>query len=276
MGNRAETGDGADSVAAAPTSAAQDAPLAGAGLHDLRSERLVDLGELSVLIAHEVNGCLAALRLHLTAAQALAASAHARLEPEASRRLAEALDGANECSDRIAGLMDAIQRYGRPEPVRLERVQLDEVARVALRLTAPLIARAGQLELALKPTAPVAGHQSGLVQVAVNLLRNAADALCETQRPHDSRCVTITTDSDATSAILRVQDNGPGMAPELQARVMEPYFTTKSAERGWGLGLAICKEIVAAHGGELRLDSTPGGGTRVEARLPLAPRLDAG
>lgn len=253
------------------TSGLEEGPEAGDNAHNLRCQRLMSLGELSAQIAHEINGCLAAMRLHLAAAAAL----DTRRGPAAhggrpSSSLRESLDGATECADRIAGLVDEIRRFGRPDAARAEPVSLDDVARAALRLMGPSIARTTRVDVRMEPTTPVFGHRDRLVQVVVNLLRNAIDALEACGRPYDARHVVVSTRSDGDHAILCVQDDGPGVPTEVRARVFEPYFTTKGAEHGTGLGLSISLAIVQAHGGDLRLDDVPGGGTRAEVRLPIA------
>jgi signal transduction histidine kinase len=68
-----------------------------------------------------------------------------------------------------------------------------------------------------------------------------------------------------------VEDDGCGIAPEIQGRVFDPFFTTKPVGVGTGLGLGIAYQIVKSHGGEIRLDSEPGRGTRVRVRLPVDP-----
>lgn len=239
----------------------------------LRNERLVTLGELSGQIAHEINGCLAALRLHLTTAEALGArdrTPPGRAAPGPSSRIS--LGDASACVDRIAELVDEIRRFGRPDAMSPEPVALDEVATAALRLMGPWIARTARTELRIEATAAVLGHRGRVVQVVLNLLHNAVDALETCGRPYDARCITISTRSDARDAVLCVQDNGPGIPIELRARVFEPYFTTKGPEQGTGLGLSISRQIVSAHGGELRLDDVAGGGTCAVVRLPIAAR----
>lgn len=230
----------------------------------LRKERLVSLGEMSGQVAHEINGCLAALRLHLAAAEA-----HETHHPAPRAALAD----ASACVDRIAGLVDEIRRFGRPDELR-QPVAMDEVARAALRLMGPWIARTARTDLRIETTPPVMGHRGRLVQVAFNLLRNAAEALDACGRPYDARCIVVATHADGHHAVLSVQDDGPGIPEDLRARAFEPYFTTKSTEHGTGLGLSIAHDIVVAHGGELRLDDVPGGGTRAVVRLPIASRGD--
>ena len=68
-----------------------------------------------------------------------------------------------------------------------------------------------------------------------------------------------------------MNDSGPGMAPQVRARAMEPFFTTKPAGQGMGLGLFLTKSVAEQHGGRLEIDSTPGQGTRAWLMLPLDP-----
>lgn len=267
VGNNAET-----SGVAANSDAVTEVPL------NADRDRLVSLGALSGHIAHEINGCLAALRLHLGVVEVLHTGG-ATHPPSAAGAVADrspveptvrtTLEGAGACVDRIAELVDEIRRFGRPDPAKPEPIRLDDIARGALRLLGPWVASAVRTEVRLEPTVSVMGHRGRLVQVVVNLLRNAIDALEDSGRPQDARHILITTAATGDHAVLCVQDDGPGIPDDLRAHVFERYFTTKGPERGTGLGLAIARDIVVAHGGELRLEPAPGGGTRAVMRLPV-------
>lgn len=235
---------------------------------DWQRDRLVALGQLSANFAHEINGCLAALGLHLGEAQAIADRAGDDSEPWA--RVQTRLAGVAECANRIAELVDELRRFGRPDAAALEPVQLDDVVRAALKLTSPLIGRVARSEIALGRPTPVLGRPSALIQIVVNLLRNAADALGELSRSNAGNQIVVSTREQNGEAIIRVEDNGPGIAPELLARLPTRYLSTKPSDMGTGLGLAICQDIAVAHGGSLHLDSARGSGTRVEIRLPIA------
>jgi two-component system NtrC family sensor kinase len=112
------------------------------------------------------------------------------------------------------------------------------------------------------------GDPHQLQQVLINLLTNAQQALRTVPGP---RKVTVTTQYDpALSRItLAVADTGPGIPPVLQARIFEPFFTTKPPGLGTGLGLALCREIVAAHAGTLGVTSVPGHGATFQMTLPV-------
>ena len=114
----------------------------------------------------------------------------------------------------------------------------------------------------------VLGNESRLAQVFLNLLTNAVQSLTDTQRPND---VVITTWAKRESVVVvEVQDSGMGIPSELQSAIFEPLFTTKP--EGSGLGLALCKELIASEGGELSVESIPGSGTRFTVALRAAPR----
>ncbi len=97
-------------------------------------------------------------------------------------------------------------------------------------------------------------------QVLLNLYLNAIESM------NNGGCLSVSVSKDKKGVILRVSDNGCGIAQEYLAHVFDPYFTTKST--GTGLGLAIVNNIVEAHGGHIRIESQVGHGTMVEVRLP--------
>ncbi len=110
----------------------------------------------------------------------------------------------------------------------------------------------------------VDGDRQRLGQVLLNLLSNA-----HKYTPAGGQ-ITVRLSRRAREAVCSVEDDGPGIAPEDLSRVFEPLYTTKPRGQGTGLGLPIVREIVAAHGGKVRLDSRPGAGTTAVVLLPAA------
>jgi two-component system NtrC family sensor kinase len=106
-----------------------------------------------------------------------------------------------------------------------------------------------------------------LRQVVVNLIVNAIHATGA------AGSVRVATERRGRQALLSVEDDGPGILPEIRARLFEPFFTTKPVGQGTGLGLYVSYEIVRSHGGEIRVDSEPGRGSRFEVRLPLGREI---
>jgi signal transduction histidine kinase len=111
----------------------------------------------------------------------------------------------------------------------------------------------------------VVADEAQLTQVFENLTRNAVQAM------GDDGCLRVSASAVDGRVHALVEDNGPGIPDADRARVFEPLFTTKA--KGMGLGLALCKRIVEAYGGEIRIDSVPGEGTTVHVTLPAASTL---
>jgi polar amino acid transport system substrate-binding protein len=114
---------------------------------------------------------------------------------------------------------------------------------------------------------PVRGSFQRLEQVIINLIQNACQALTD-----KSQGILIATmlDDPGEHVVIRVQDEGAGIPPADLARIREPFFTTKQASGGLGLGLSISARIVEEHGGAMRFTSQPGSGTTVEITLPCS------
>jgi len=125
-----------------------------------------------------------------------------------------------------------------------------------------------KVSTALDPQLPaVMAYADRLVQMLSNLIINAADAT--SGLPAHAGRIAITTRQADGGVELRVEDNGCGLSPDVAARAFEPLFTTKPAGRGTGLGLPLCRTVVASHGGRIRLEPLPGGGVRATVWLPL-------
>jgi len=112
----------------------------------------------------------------------------------------------------------------------------------------------------------IEGDAGNLSNVLMNLCLNAMDAM-----PNGGTLTLRTTTPEPGWVGLAVQDDGEGMTPEIQARVLEPFFTTKPIGKGTGLGLSMSHGVIKAHGGRLTLSSQPGQGTVVDLRLPRIP-----
>jgi signal transduction histidine kinase len=143
------------------------------------------------------------------------------------------------------------------------------VVRTTLELIEPDL-RARQIRLAaeLPEAAPVSGDPTELSQVALNLVLNARDSLKQVE--HTNKTITVRILRDTGWVVLEVTDNGAGIASEHQARLFEPFFTTRPVGEGLGLGLSICHELVTRHQGRIEVESQEGRGARFRVRLPAA------
>jgi signal transduction histidine kinase len=145
----------------------------------------------------------------------------------------------------------------------MQMADINVIAREAVELTRPpwKVRPNVQVEEDLHPVPPVRGNPVDLRRVITNLIFNAVEALGE-----QGGRVTVQTEAEGAVVRCSVEDTGPGIPLELQARLFQPYFTTKAS--GTGLGLFGAQKIVLAHGGNLTFYSEVGRGTRFNIELP--------
>jgi len=99
----------------------------------------------------------------------------------------------------------------------------------------------------------------------VNLLLNAVDAI----QKSDNKTIIISTEMNTKSAIIKVQDNGPGIPKEIKGKIFEPFFTTKKVGKGTGLGLSVSHGIITRLNGQIKVKSEKGNGTTFIIELPI-------
>jgi len=225
-----------------------------------RAERFRALLEMSAGIAHEIRNPLASIR---GAAQELDASA---LPGEDDRRLMQVV--LRE-SDRLDKIVSEFLEYASDRPVDLALLNVPELlAEVETLLRAREEGKAAVFSLEAPPTLVAKGAPDQLKQVFLNLGLNALEA-CGAGGQIQIRCAPATSPIDPRPGIrIEFEDNGPGIPKEDMNRLFSPFFTTKP--RGTGMGLAIARKIVTAHGGTINLDSEPGKGTTARVWIPAS------
>ena len=163
--------------------------------------------------------------------------------------------------------MGNLKEYGRDDRFKRESVaDANEVVHLSASILSHLISsstRRFRLELG-EGLPRVRGSARQLEQVVINLIQNALLALPDAE--HGVQVVT-SLDPDSGQVLIRVADEGNGIPPEIAARIMEPFFTTRLDKGGTGLGLAISSTIVKEHGGSIEFTSEPGKGTTFTVRL---------
>jgi len=219
------------------------------------AEKLAAIGELAARIAHEIRNPVTAAR---SLAQQLAREPGTAGGAE-HRLILEELE-------RVERQMGQLLRFARRDELRLEPVDLGELARATLGALRPRLEAAGIAAALEAPPGVVArADRDKLREVLVNLLENARDALATSPSP---RRVTVAVRNGEVGASLSVTDNGPGVLADALPRLFEPFFSTKQS--GTGLGLAIARHAVEAHGGTIVAAPGEGAGLTVRVTLPLA------
>ena len=228
-----------------------------------RATRAITLGQLMASIAHEVNQPLTALIANAGAGLRWLAGAKPRLG-HARRALTRIARDGNRASEVIARIRALVRRADTERnPLHLNGVIEAVIALLKTELRRHKITVKTRLAGTLPP---VRGDRVQLQQVLLNLIMNAIESMGAVAAR--TRLLTIATKFDAAGVSIKVKDRGVGLDEASLERVFEPFYTTKP--QGMGIGLAISRSIVEAHGGQLWATRNRGPGATFEFRLPTA------
>jgi PAS domain S-box-containing protein len=225
--------------------------------------RVALLGELSGTLAHELNQPLAAILANARAAQRMLACEDLNV-PEFRAILDDIVS-----DDRRAGaVIQRVRALIRKDETELQPVPPNDLVTDVLELAhSDLIQRAVAVSTRLAPTLPtVHADRVQLQQVLLNLIVNACDAMAD--HPPGTRVLVITTAARGSAVRISISDSGTGITTEPIDAVFQPFVTSK--RQGLGLGLAICRSIVDAHGGRMWAVNNRGGGATFHVLLPEA------
>lgn len=223
----------------------------------LRSEKLASLGRLSAGIAHEIGNPLGVIKGYI---EILA------------RGYSEGFELKDYCKrieteiERINRIILELLNYSRISPNNLSEVNLNHVIKEAISLTTlQKPAQKIYLNLKLEDTLPtIKANYHQMVQVMVNLILNAKDALPEGGE------ITISTLSSGENILVKISDTGIGIKEEDLPKIFDPFYTTKDPGKGTGLGLAITHRIIESFGGKINVKSQLGKGTTFTIILPAS------
>jgi two-component system NtrC family sensor kinase len=229
----------------------------------VRTERLAAIGKMAAMITHEVRNPLSSIGLNTELLEEELGEGERSGE---ARALCRAIQAE---VDRLTDITETYLHFARLPKPKLHEEALSSIVKSLIDFERePMSLRGVKLEAQLADDLPqVVVDDAQIRQALLNLLLNAADAVAEigggavrvTTRLGDEGCVEVV-----------VEDDGPGIDPELSGKIYDPFFSTK--EGGTGLGLALTHQIVRDHGGAIQVDSRPGHGARFTVSLPTAAR----
>ena len=231
--------------------------------HLIQAERMSLAGQMVSAVAHEVATPLSVVA---NIAEML------RLDAEPDSREAADLGKIVTQARRIAEMMRSLLNFVRQSPAQYRPVDLPQLARETLELMRYELRKA-RIETcveAVPATPPVWGDAAQLQQVLLNLLTNAMQAMKSGGRITVRIGAAENRVGEPNAVALAVEDTGPGVAPEALDKVFDFFFTTRGAEGGTGLGLAVTKQIVEGHRGRVAVENLDGGGSRFTVTLPIA------
>lgn len=230
----------------------------------VHTDRLHILGEMATGLAHEINQPLTAITNYCQASIELLEEGEPSLVPEVRAALHQAVRQA----DRAGDIIRRLRAFVSNQEVDVRPLDLNQVVANAVFLDAYDLKAAGVevVQWLSGQPVPVMADSIQLEQVVLNLLSNATAVL--QSRPVGERHIVLTTLAEDGWGRLEVRDNGPGLGPEAQARLFQPFYSTKP--QGLGLGLPICQTIVERYGGCIEVESPASGGAVFRVCLPLA------
>ncbi len=243
----------------------------------MQTEKMTSIGLLAAGVAHEINSPMGyvssnanrlveyAKRLEDLFQQDPGVPGSERTEAyELLGELEEIARETREGVQRVTEIVNALREFahGGTKESTDDWADLNRVIRNCLTLVHNQIKNRATVELDLEPLRPIRCHRTQIAQVLMNLLRNAADAVTPPGR------IRISSYDSGSSLHVAVEDDGGGIDPAHLEHLFEPFFTTKPVGAGMGLGLAVSREIVRRHCGDLTVDSIVGRGTRFLLELP--------
>ncbi|HEX7645560.1 MAG TPA: ATP-binding protein [Burkholderiaceae bacterium] len=254
-----------------------------------QSEKMASVGSLAAGMAHEINNPIGFIRSNAITATAYVKQlsavllAYRRGDAETADRLwretdvdlvledfppllKESTDGA----DRIAGIIGNLRRYAGIDYTLTAGIDLNDAVRAVCGIVRDQAREDIAIELDVLPLPTIECDQGRINQMLLAIMQNAMQAIAK------GGTVRVSTRPVGQEIHIAVKDNGCGIAPDALPRIFDPFYTTRDVGKGTGLGLTVCADVAAAHGGRIEVDSTVGLGSTFTICLPLCPPIANG
>jgi signal transduction histidine kinase len=225
----------------------------------VQSEKLAALGTLLAGVAHELNNPLSNIS---TSAQILAEEIDAGDLGFKKNLLGQIETQTDKARDIVRNLLE----FSRVKEFQKEPVQLRTLLDETVRLLRGQLPSAATMVVEVPDDIVIVADKQRMQQVFLNLIKNALDAIAD--QGHVWINAQRTSAPGEPLIEIVVEDDGPGMAPEVVKKIFDPFFTTKDVGKGSGLGLFVVYDIIESHGGHITVDSRPGNGTAFVIWLP--------
>jgi len=232
------------------------------------SAKLASIGVLAAGVAHEINNPMSFVTANVRGLMEDLGE-----EKNLSACLVEYRDqilpGTLDGIQRVNAIVADLRRFVRGEPEQAIAFDLATEVDAAVRISRSTLSADQALRVETHETPKVWGMPRQIGQVALNLIVNAINAC------GDTGSIVVSIGSPKGEAMFAVRDNGAGMSESILAQLFVPFFTTKEAGKGTGLGLAVAHGIIKAHGGRIEVSSEVGKGATFEVFLPTSPPAEA-
>jgi len=226
----------------------------------IQAEKLAAMGQMLAGVAHELNNPLTAI---------LGVTELVREREGLDESMKRQLDLTHRQARRAARIVQNLLEFSRPASPQKKGIDLSTIIERTLQLHEHSLRR-NQVEVDFTPRTdlpPIVGDANQLIQVFLNLISNAEQAIREVR---ESGRIQIRLTLAGDNVVVTVQDDGVGISPEGMPKLFDPFYTTKRPGGGTGLGLSICLSIAREHGGTIQAESLPGGGSAFSVYLPAS------
>lgn len=227
-----------------------------------QADKMATLGALAATLAHELANPIGCALSNMSILGGI--DEGGRVKGTTPEEAGEILVEVRASLEHARDIIRRTREFASPNQQARGPVRLHQVITDAIRFVGPQLTHKAAVAVEVDPALEVLGERTGLVQVLMNLLVNAAHALRGRPEPR----VTLRATPRDGEVLLTLEDTGCGIPEEELDRIWDRFFTTKPASEGTGLGLAVCRDLIRWHGGAIRVESTVGRGTRFEIRLP--------
>lgn len=235
----------------------------------IQTDKLSALGIMASSFAHEVNNPLATINVY---AEDLIDRIHAGDEDLDEDEMEHYLRKIKENTERCKRITGNLLNFSRKNDWTEDHIRVKEIIENSISLVEHQLKKKRiQLELqVVEALPPIMGDGLKLMQVLVNLINNAVDAMESEGR------LIVSAERNGEVLSIKVTDSGHGIPPEAMDKLFDPFFTTKPIGKGTGLGLSVCYGIIQQFGGNIQVDSHQGEGTTVEFQLPVHESREVG